>query len=106
VAVLGVGAKVACYTKGMKLVILYRPQSEHATAVQTFLRDFKYQHEASKIELVDADTREGIATASLYDLMTLPAVLALRDDGSALQVWQGEMLPLMDEVASYVVSQG
>jgi hypothetical protein len=89
----------------MKLVILYRPASEHATAVQTFLRDFKYQHGSSKVELVDADTREGIATASLYDLMNLPAILALRDDGSALQVWQGEMLPLMDEVAAYAVGQ-
>lgn len=90
----------------MKLLILYRPQSEHASAVQTFLHDFKYRHETSRIELVDADTREGIATASLYDLMSLPAILALRDDGSVLQVWQGEMLPLMDEVASYVVNQG
>lgn len=90
----------------MKLVILYRPQSEHASAVQTFVRDFKYQHDASRVELVDADTREGIATASLYDLMTLPAMLALRDDGTVLQVWQGEMLPLMDEVAAYLVNQG
>lgn len=90
----------------MKLLILYRPQSEHARAVETFLHDFKYRHESSRIELVDADTREGIATASLYDLMNLPAILALRDDGSVLQVWQGEMLPLMDEIASYVVSQG
>jgi len=90
----------------MKLVILYRPQSEHASAVQTFVHDFKYQHDASRVELVDADTREGIATASLYDLMSLPAMLALRDDGTVLQVWQGEMLPLMDEVASYLVNQG
>ena len=90
----------------MKLVILYRPQSEHASAVQSFVRDFKYQHDASRVELVDADTREGIATASLYDLMTLPAMLALRDDGTVLQVWQGEMLPLMDEVAAYLVNQG
>lgn len=90
----------------MKLLILYRPRSEHARAVETFLHDFTYRHESSKVELVDADTREGIATASLYDLMTLPAILALRDDGSVLQVWQGELLPLMDEVASYLVSQG
>lgn len=91
---------------GMKLIILYRPQSEHARAVQTFVHDFKYQHDANRVELVDADTSEGIATASLYDLMTLPAMLAVRDDGTVLQVWQGEMLPLMDEVASYVVNQG
>lgn len=90
----------------MKLVILYRPQSEHAQAVETFLHDFKYRHQTSHLEVVDADTREGIATASLYDLMSLPALLALRDDGSVVQTWQGAMLPLMDEVASYLVNQG
>jgi len=86
------------------VVILYRPESEQARPVETFAHDFKYRHESQHLDLLDADTRDGIATASLYDVTALPAILALRDDGSALQVWQGNTLPLMDEVASYLVA--
>ena len=88
------------------MVILYRQNTDHTSVVETFVRDFKYRHVTSRVEVIDADSREGIAMASLYDIMSLPAILALRDDGSVLQMWQGEMLPLMDEVASYVVNQG
>ena len=85
----------------MKVLILYQPRSEHASDVESFVRDFKLRHEASRIELVDVDGREGIATATLYDVMSYPTILALRDDGSVLHSWEGSMLPLMDEVAYY-----
>lgn len=86
----------------MRVLILYQPKSEHARAVESFVRDFKLRHEAGRIELVDVDNREGIATASLYDIMSYPTILALRDDGTVLHSWEGDMLPLMDEVAYYL----
>lgn len=87
----------------MKLLILYRPNSEHATKVETFVRDFQHQHDAGeKVELTSVDTRDGVATAALYDVMRFPAILAVADDGRMLNVWQGEPLPLMDEVAGYI----
>jgi hypothetical protein len=87
----------------VKLVILYRPNSEHATAVESFVRDFQHQHDpGSKIELLSVNTRDGAATASLYDVMSYPTILALANDGSVLNAWEGENLPLMDEVASYI----
>lgn len=85
----------------MKLVILYRPVSEHARTVESFVHDFKSRNPSIKLELVNIDDREGVATASLYDIMHNPAILALAGDGSLLKEWQGEVLPLMDEVASY-----
>ncbi len=85
----------------MKVVILYRPNSEHGTEVETFIHDFKAQHNARMLEVEDADSRDGIATASLYDIMQFPAILAMSDTGSMLKIWQGETLPLMDEVAYY-----
>ena len=90
----------------MKVLILYQPRSEHARAIETFARDFKQRHESSHLELIDVDGREGIATATLYDVMSYPAILALRDDGTVLHSWEGEMLPLMDEVAYYAASMG
>lgn len=88
----------------MKVLVLYRPNSEHGRSIESFIRDFKYQHEASAgvLDVLDIDTRDGVATASLYDVMQYPAVLVLADDGQLLKSWQGDNLPLMDEVAGYV----
>jgi len=86
------------------VVILYRPDSEHATAVESFLRDFRVRNGGVNVETENVDSREGIAMASLYDIVRYPAILALADDGSMLHLWEGDELPLMDEVASYAYS--
>lgn len=87
----------------MKLLILYRPESEHATTVEMFVRDFQHRHDPGiKIELLSVNTREGSATAILYDIWAFPAILALTNDGRVLNAWQGEPLPLMNEVAGYI----
>ncbi len=88
----------------MKLLVLYRPNSEHGRAVESFIRDFKYQHEsnADKLDVIDIDSRDGTATASLYDIMQHPAVLVLGDDGQLVKSWVGENLPLMDELVGYM----
>lgn len=86
----------------MKLLVLYRPNSEHATEVESFVRDFTHSYEAGKrVEMVSLDTRDGAALASLYDIVSYPAILALANDGSVLNFWQGKPLPLMSELAAY-----
>lgn len=85
----------------MKLVVLYRPESEYSRGVEEFITTYKRWHESEKLDVISYDSREGSAMASLYDIMTQPAILALRDDGSVLKIWTGDTLPLMDEVASY-----
>jgi hypothetical protein len=52
--------------------------------------------------MVNVDEREGTALASLYDIMSFPAIMAMAVDGTLLHLWVGETLPLMDEVASYM----
>lgn len=86
----------------MKILILYRPESEHSTEIETFVRDFQRRYEAgNKIEMKSLSTRDGAATASIYDITSYPAIMALADDGRPLNIWQGRPLPLMDEVAGY-----
>jgi hypothetical protein len=85
----------------MKVVIVYRPDSEHARAIDTFIHDFGSRNSSIKIEVVDVDGRDGIAMVSLYDIMDYPAILAMAEDGSVLNMWEGSDLPLIDEVASY-----
>lgn len=87
----------------MKVLVLYRPNSEFATATETYVRDFQRQHDAGeRIELVSVNTRDGAALASLYDILAYPSVIALADDGAVLNSWIGPQLPLMDEVAGYL----
>jgi hypothetical protein len=88
------------------VLILYRPNSEHATTVETFVRDFEHQHDTRerKIELVSVNTRDGSTTASLYDVWSFPAILVVDDDGRVINLWEGERLPLMEEVAGYMHS--
>jgi len=89
----------------MKLVILYRPESEHSRLVEEFVRDFGRQYEAGqKVELISLNTRDGASMASIYDIVSYPAIMALADDGHVLNAWQGTPLPLMDEVAGYAYS--
>jgi len=91
--------------KCMKVLILYRPKSEHASMVEAFVRDFQHQHDlGNRLDLLSVDTRDGAATASLYDIWAFPTIMALTDDGRVLNAWQGEPLPLMDEVAGYATT--
>lgn len=87
----------------MKVLILYRPESEHSTTVETFVRDFEHRHNpGNSIELVSVNTRDGSATASLYDIWSFPAIIVVAEDGKMMNMWQGQPLPLMDEVAGYM----
>lgn len=84
----------------MKATILYHPQSDHARKVMDFAHDLESQ-QGTKVELVSLDTIEGSSAANLYDITQYPAVIVTRDEGSVVQVWSGEQLPLMNEVAAY-----
>jgi len=87
----------------MKLLVLYRPNSEYSRGIETFIHDFKRRHEtpAERMEVINVDSREGVAMSSLYDIMQQPALMVLADDGSLVKYWEGNQLPLMDEVAGY-----
>ncbi len=87
----------------MKLVVIYRPDSEYARSVETFIGDFNRLHEGlgRRVEVLNVDSREGMAMMSLYDIMQQPALIVLTDDGRQLNSWSGPQLPLMDEVAAY-----
>lgn len=83
--------------------MLYRPDSEHARRVEEFLHDLQRQHTVDErhLQVIDIDSREGIATSSIYDIMSHPAVVVVDDDGSYVKSWDGGNLPLLDEVIGY-----
>lgn len=87
----------------MKVLVLYRPNSEHARKVEDFLRDLQRQHdiEQSSLRIIDIDSRDGISVASIYDVMTTPAIVITDNFGGYVQSWVGAELPLMRDVAAY-----
>lgn len=86
----------------MKAVILFRPNSDHTRIVEEYVRDFQRRFNRD-IQLVSLDTTEGARQAELYDITQYPAVLAVKDDGQLVQLWQGPRLPLANEVVGYLV---
>ena len=88
----------------MKVLVLYRPHSEHARRVEEFLHDLQGQHDVdqSKLQTLDVDSREGIAAASIYDAVSVPAIIVTDNAGGYIRSWIGEELPLMRDVAAYV----
>lgn len=84
----------------MKVVVLYQTNSERERSVLEFEREYNRRTNRT-LSLVDVNTRDGAALASLYDIMQYPCVLALANDGQVLQMWDGEHLPLINEVTYY-----
>jgi len=82
-------------------MVIYRPSSEHGRMVDSFIREFQSRYPQVRIETLNIDSRDGIATATLYDIVQYPAIMVLQDNGFAQNIWQGEQLPLMDEIFAY-----
>lgn len=85
----------------MKAVIVYKSESDHARPVLDYLRDFERQT-GRKLEAVDPDTLEGIDLCRVYDIVEYPTVVAMSDEGMALNSWRGLPLPTISEVSYYV----
>jgi len=88
----------------MKVVVLYRSKSEHGTPVEEYAREFK-RRTSRDLELIDIDSKDGWNMAELYEITQYPAIIATANDGKLQNMWQGEPLPLMNEVMGYALEQ-
>lgn len=84
----------------MKVAVLYRSQSEQERKVLEFEHDYN-RRTGRDISMYDVNTLEGSALAELYDIVQYPAVIAIDGQGQMLQLWQGEQLPLINDVMYY-----
>ncbi len=84
----------------MRVVIVYRRESDHGREVVDYLRDFDYQT-GYKLEECNPDTRQGMDFCRVYDIVEYPTLIALSNDGQVQQVWRGRPLPLIGEVSYY-----
>ena len=85
----------------MKVLVLYRPSSEHGRLVEEFIHGFQSRFSGGRLEVLNIDSRDGSATATLYDVMQYPAILVVQTDGYLQKSWEGAMLPTIDEVVGF-----
>lgn len=84
----------------MKVIMLYRPNSEHDSLVRSYLTDYN-RLSGKHIETISLDSVEGAEKARVYDVVEYPALIATSDSGAILKSWQGKNLPLFSEVGYY-----
>lgn len=84
----------------MRVIVVYREDSEQARTVDTFLRDFLRQTGRS-IEKMDPDSGDGADFCRAYDIVEYPTMIALSDDGHMQNQWRGVPLPTISEVSFY-----
>jgi hypothetical protein len=88
----------------MKLIVLYKPRSEHARSLEEYLTDFHTIYPSVEVEQLDAESVEGINKSIVYDILDFPALIATANDGSVINMWIGQMLPQKQEVIGYLRS--
>lgn len=84
----------------MKIYMLYN-RATSGERVITSLAE-RLGRENVEAEVLDADSPRGIQLAETYDILGRPAVIVASNEGSPVQVWQGEdTLPAPSELAYY-----
>jgi hypothetical protein len=87
----------------MKTVIYSRDGRDYSRSVTEFIEMFGRKYPGQSIEIKDPDTRESSSLLSMLGVDRYPAIIVTRDNEAVVQMWQGEPLPLLDEVAAYAL---
>lgn len=93
--------KILRWVNKMRVVVVYKDQTDYARTVLDYLRDF--EHQTSHIlENIDPDTASGTQFCETYDIVEYPTIIAISDDGVMQNEWSGLPLPTISEVSYYV----
>jgi len=84
----------------MRVVVLYREQTDYTRTVIDFLRDFKHQT-GHDLEVLDPDSAEGVQFVETYGITNYPTIIATSEDGVMQNTWNGIPLPTISEVSYY-----
>jgi hypothetical protein len=84
----------------MKVVVVYKDNTDYARDVTDFLRDFKRQT-GRDLATLDPESNEGEQFCRAYDIVEYPTVIAISDDSVMQQTWRGVPLPTISEVSYY-----
>ncbi|HWT40275.1 MAG TPA: hypothetical protein VN081_03315 [Dongiaceae bacterium] len=85
----------------MRVVVLYKEQTDYARQVEEFTTDFLRQT-GHELETLNPESSEGIRFCEAYDIMEFPTLMAISNDGQVQNQWTGVPLPTISEVSYYV----
>lgn len=85
----------------MRVVVVYKDETDYAREIYDYLRDFKRQT-GHELETINPDTRDGVGFCQTYDIVEYPTLVAISDDGKLQNMWRGRPLPTISEVSYYV----
>lgn len=85
----------------MRVVVVYKQQTDYTRQVDDFLFDFK-RLTSHDLETLDPESSAGISFCETYDIMEYPTIVALSSDGQMQNQWKGLPLPTLSEVSYYV----
>lgn len=84
----------------MQIIFLYNRATAGEGVATRLAERVKAEH--AEVEMLDADSPRGIQISETHDILGRPAVMVLSNDGTPMQVWQGEdSLPSPSELAYY-----
>jgi len=85
----------------MRIVVVYKDNTDYSRTILDFLRDFERQTGHS-LDTTNPETSEGIQFCETYDIVEYPTIIALSDDSVMQNIWRGLPLPTISEVSYYV----
>lgn len=85
----------------MRIVVLYKEDTDYAREVVDYLRDFTRQT-GHELETMNPDSSDGSEFCQTYDIVEYPTIIALSDDGTLQNMWRGLPFPTISEVSYYV----
>lgn len=85
----------------MKVVVVYKDNTDTTRTVTDFLRDFERQT-GHALETLDPEKMDGELFCRAYDIVEYPTIVALSDDSHIQNQWRGMPLPTISEVSFYV----
>lgn len=85
----------------MRVVVIYKDQTDYTRTVLDYLRDFQHQT-GHELETMDPDTVGGTQFCETYDIVDYPTIIAVSDDSVLQNSWRGLPLPTISELSYYV----
>jgi hypothetical protein len=88
----------------MRVVIIWRDNTDYARGVISWLRDFEKRGERVP-ESLSPDEPAGESLCKAYDVVEYPTILALDSMGRLQKMWRGKEMPMIDDVMYYLIEQ-
>lgn len=85
----------------MRVVVVYKDATDYGRQVTDFLRDFQHQT-GHELETLDPESPAGVDFCRTYDILQMPTIIAISDEGVVQNTWSNLPLPTISEVSYYV----